>query len=342
MDSKRKWIWPALFLLLLTAVELFAIASIHRENHADIVFDSFRVFHGWAEWRIYQSRILLPFTIGVISRLTGIDFGVIRELLLATLIIGSNFTIFALLIKRFGDFKLAAKITFLHVLFFVYFQTKIFYYDWDVLDQLVFFVLGYAILDRKPIGWFIGLFALELLNREAAAFVGLAVLIEAAFNLELRFEKRILRAGLGIVMVAASMVVTRELRIRLHKDIARENLLEPMLGGQMWKLPLNLAELTPPWNSIKFVYPWLIMGLFGTLSLRAWQSGYPPARRLILLGGAITLSLFLFAVLSEVRVWVPILAFSALLAIPPDRWTQSRVEKESSRPDLVPEGSDGV
>lgn len=324
-QSSRDRAKVAILLLILTAAEIFATYAIHVTNRADIVFDSFRVFEGWAEWRIYQSRILLPYLIGGISDLTGVDFAVVRELVQNGIFILTNAFLFWLIDRRFRNSWLALRTVFIHVLLFVYFQTKMFYYDWDTVDQLIFPLFAFAILARLDLRWFAGLFLLELLNRESAAFIGVLLIVCAIVPATGSAPKLRLGYGfLGLGMVAISGVTARTLRESLHLDAARELFEGQLIMGQMWKLPSNMVQILPPYISIKQFYPWIVIGLFAFYAARSWRTGYIPARQLVIVGVCIGVSLFCFADLTETRVFIPITSFIALLTVPVSGWNSAQ------------------
>jgi hypothetical protein len=322
---------PYLLVLLITVLEVVALRLIHARYAQQILQASYNVAIGHAEWRVYQSRILGPYLILAISKTLHMTYGVAREIFVPSFLLASNLMIFRLLASWFRDRWFALQLCFWHVALFLALQSSHFLYDWDVFDQLFFFLFAFGILTRRRTGWFVALFALELLNREAADLFALYICLRAFTDFWVERKevgKLIAKVALGVALLSMSGAVTHWLRETLHKQPAAEIGRRQIVLGEHWQLTLNIHEMLPPYSRHTTVFatlaPQILIVAIFVLLYRARKVLWLPTIESALMVFLIFLSLCLFAVLTETRVLASLSPFLMLFAVPPARWVAAR------------------
>jgi hypothetical protein len=314
---------PWLLVAILTILEVVTQKLIHGHWADKITLASYNIATGHAEWRIYQSRVLGPYLILGLTKLLHVSYPVAREIFVPVFLLGSNLAIYRLLSAWFDDRKFALKVCFWQVFVFLFLQSSHFLYDWDVIDQLVFFLFGFGILTRKGFGWFFGLFLGELFNREAASFIALYICLRAMtdyWQTRKNLGRSLLLCGIGVVLALFDQLLTKLLRETLHKDPAAEVGKYRIVMGQMWQAPQNAKDMLPPIHSLIQIYPTLMVLSLAALFYRSWRLLKVQTLESAVVTGLIAVSLFLFALLTETRVLVALGPFLVLFAIRPERW----------------------
>lgn len=258
---------PLIFLcLVLTAVDLhFVVTKVGSAGFSQSVQASEGVVNGLPHWRLYQSRVLGPYTVDLISRSFAIPY--IRAqalygavlLLLAKLVIvlhrrrdqSSGPTIFMLLA---GSFLFALLVG------------RPWLYAWDFFGIFAFTLFVIFAIEERPWTWFVPLVLVAFLNRESAVFISAWMVMRGLLG----------RAGSGRPftetidwrMLAAGLITGAGGLLAVH--LLRETLLVREVGPELfgvpapvvtdwfhWKLPQNLQSLWRSLTSRSFFMPWL-------------------------------------------------------------------------------------
>jgi len=318
--TERKRLPAELWLVCLALATSAVLYVDHAKYGASILWQSQGVASGHAEWRVYQNRVLGPFMIDASARVLHLDYGVAFSLFVFGTLLAVNLIAYYGLAGG-GRYRTEAlRYCLLLNAAFLVLQVRPFLYEWDCVDLIVFhlLVLG-AICGRSPL-YFVGVFLLELLNREAAAFVGVYLAVDGLLAVWRSSVDGAAwrRMFLGVAMCLASAAVAEGLRAHLFVGTARDAIERTIVLGQHWQVPRNIQDLARPGFYKSYVLPWLVVGG----SVVVWRQ-FHAARRdgalpLGITYAALTVSLVLFTVLQETRVLIPYIPFLLLLRLKAD------------------------
>jgi hypothetical protein len=313
----RRRLPPWLWLLAFTAVVAVALYFDHRPYGEWILKQSRGVATGHAEWRVYQNRILGPFLIAFTAGALKVDYGVAFGIFVFGSIFAANLVAYYTLAAG-GRYRTEAlRYCALLDAGFLVLQVRPFLYEWDCIDLVVFHLLVLGAITGRSIGLFLVVFLLELFNREAATFVGLYLVVDGLLSRHTSDAKRVSwgRVAVGIALCAISSLVTESLRSHLFIGTPRDAFERTIVLGQHWQVPLNLRNLAKPGLFKSYLIPFLVIGLSAVVWTRFRAARRPAAVPLGVLYGVLTVSLVLFAVLQETRVFIPYLPFLLLLRL---------------------------
>lgn len=312
-DAAARWA-PAL-VALVALLQYRVTILIHGPHLGQLVEASRGVTLGHPHWRVYQGRVLGPFALDVVHRATGIDLEVVFVLFLAAAALAFNAFVY-LLARRFtGDAKVGLITMGAASLGFVLLLDRAWLFPWDLLDLLVFTAFGYAVASRRGDAYFLALFVPGILNREAAVFMGVWMVLDGLLRrsaagagaAEQGGAKRVI---LGGGMVAVGLAVVEGLRRWLFVSAAA-------VEAGMAQVPLGPLGFNRAWHNLTEVVgallaPGLLLDLpvaLAVLALPLWlvsvlRRGDPDVRPLaatILLGWAANVAVGLVL---ESRVWL--------------------------------------
>jgi len=177
---------------------------------------------------------------------------------------------------------------------------------------------AYGIVTGASLWFFVLVYLVELTNREAAQFVALWILLQAAQELVRPATRRAIwhsvsQIAIGLLLLAFASWWVAFLRTRLlRSEPGEERRGVALLWGQHYQLPLNLQTIQPPLN-LNSTLVWLILCLLGILFCRAAPVLGRRAVVLALLLGAMLTATFLFALVDEMRVWITFIPFLLFL-----------------------------
>jgi hypothetical protein len=310
---------PVVWLLCLTLLTAAALYADHVKFAGEILWQSHSVATGHAQWRVYQNRILGPFLVQGISLFLRLDYGVAFMVFVVGTMFAANVVAYYTL-HGGGRYRTdALRYCALLNAAFLAVQVRPFLYEWDCVDLIVFHLLVLGAVARRSAWFFTGVFLLELLNREAATFVGLYVAVDGVLSARQRGDGRAGwgRVALGVAMCVVGAVVTEKLRARFLIGVARDAAERTIVLGQHWQLRLNLAGLSRPGLYKSYWLPWIVIGSSAVVWSR-FQALRGGALALGVTYGALTVSLVLFAVLQETRVLIPYIPLLLLLTLKQD------------------------
>lgn len=313
---------PLIFLcLVLTAVDLhFVVTKVGGRGFSFSVEASEGVVNGLPHWRLYQSRVLGPYTVDLISRSFAVSYVAAQSLygavllLLAKLVIvlhrrhdqSSGPTVFMLLTGSF---------------FFALLVGRPWLYAWDFFGIFAFTLFVIFAIEERPWTWFVPLVLVAFLNRESAVFISAWMVMQGFLS----------RAGSGRPftetidwrMLAAGLITAACGLLAVH--LLRETLLVREVGPELfgvtvpagtdwfhWKLPQNLEVL---WRSLtpgNLFMPWLFtllpVGAMVTAAVLAVRC-FPGHTALCLSFLLLLMAVFMFGVVMESRVMLETIPF---------------------------------
>lgn len=313
-----------LALIILTALEIRQLILIHQIDFDSIVSAAQGVVTGTPHWRAYQNRLLGPWLVQGVSLLTGQGYAHGYQLVTSFLLLAANFLCFALFTRLTGRPQAGLVYTGAGILGFLLLQDSIWLYLWDYWDYLVFLVFVYGAYRRRGLAYFVPLFLVELLNREAAMFISVWLVLDA-FSLPgefpgLKGARLTDRSKLlaGAALTAAGIAWTGYIRDRLFRysslpgvgyDLEHKhgNFLTLSVNGDQFR-----QVLTQPSPLLDIVSYVLIPLAVGTLWLcRHRLSG--QAAKLSWLFLLILAAILITALVRETRVFLSTIPFLLIL-----------------------------
>lgn len=323
---KRAQIWPIVETHGLTWVlaalggalaQFHMIASVMGTRYGLSIAAAQGVVDGMPHWRIDQSRVLGPWLVEGLSRLTG-SFASAHVLYTVMLYFLAGLAILAASYRLFG--ARAAWICFLSFhLLCILLINNMWHYVWDSGELLSFVVFCYFVLTAKDWRWMAGLFAISILNRESAFYIALWMILDPLLTAALdRTRPRPAMSIAGLVCLFAGGGIVYLLReLLLKKEVGPEMFGMPELAGRNFHphVDQNIrfvidALLHPSLDFNILMLMILVSPLVMTIALSRRLG-----RRYLSLGiphMLIALSLPIVGVLSETRVMFDLVPFLAI------------------------------
>lgn len=258
--------------ILLSLLEYRLVVLLHRDNLNSLVQAAYGITIGEPHWRIYQSRLLGPFTVKFLAELFQVTYANMYMFFTLGLSVIKNGLGFYLFYRLTGNNQISLKYTLYLVASFIALQDVRWLYLWDYFDIIVFLMFIYGALIHQSNRYFLLLFVIALLNKESALFIPLWLILDALmeiktepffyFAIKLRDFNRLL---LGIILLVSGIYsidwVRDFLYIRSVADPGVEfNTIE--YGKHVhWKLLLNLQVFLDNFHQPSFSLPFLVNSL---------------------------------------------------------------------------------
>lgn len=308
--------WFLLGMIALNFLEFRAVALIQGLHIKDQSDAAQGVLSGHPPWRLYQSRVLGPLLAEGMAHVTHRSFAMSYNLVTRSLLLLSNTLCYGLFYFLGRTCRLAWGYTLAYAGLFVVLQDTRWLYLWDYVDLVTVLCFAFLVFTRTNLALLAVLFFVELLNREAATFIGLWIMMEAITVRSESGSKRIkinpvpLLVGGGLIAVGA--VWTHWIRDRLfifQTEPAAKNF---VFADQLWQVPANMFALRHIFGSgsgISIIVVGAVVALFV-------QPSILPGDKKVKVGvlmGLMLLSIFLFAQINETRVWFEFVPFGLFL-----------------------------
>jgi len=286
-------------ILAVSVLESRAVWLIHSPHLDQIAEQSRKVATGFAGWGVYQNRILGPFVVEGLSRLPHMTLTRAFELFGDALLLAANALAFFVGRRVVGSPLGGWAFLILGAAAFVALQDAHSLYPWDFVDAVTMLLFAWLIWADAGLGPFVLLFAVELLNREAASFIALWMVLDGA----LRRPHRVPRIATGATLLVVGAVWTAMLRRLLLRYQPEDAHLRQLFLGQHVHLEENLRALAHPWHPNPSA-AWIVMIALGAIAGRAML--HRTRRPAALVMGATIVSLVMFGVVCELRVWISV------------------------------------
>lgn len=293
--------------------ELALLLRLHRKNLDDFSVNALAVILGTPLTPAYQNRLLGPALAWALSRLFG-HFEAWFYLLFCVFWTVANAAMYLLmcrLTRSEARARPAAASLILLTLILLGQQGTVFYL-WDPLDAIFFTVFAYGVFARW--GWkrFTMLFFVELLNREAAIFMALWLMLDSLAVSRTATGKSLSvnkpgQLGLGLMLALFGVIWVRLVRNALFKHYLVPNTkIPPLVLGNHWLPFINLQVLG---DSLEHpsVIGLVSLSILPALALFvfAHRSRITPcSSKALVLIGLMTVSNFCFANATELRTWI--------------------------------------
>jgi hypothetical protein len=282
------------------------------------------VLEGRPHWRIYQSRVLAPLMVQVLSHVLStflwahVAFSIVS-------LTAAGMLAWRLGERQAGSRGAALALVVLHV-GFSFVLSMPWLYAWDFLNLIVFLLFVDFVSEERPLGWFVSLSALGALNHEIAIFVALWLVVDSLIRWargRAQGEKLAWRPVLtGAACATTSLAIVEALRSTLLIEEVGPKLFAdaPKDAGRALHFTLwdNLGEVGrilshPEYLSSLIVLPCLIVvGALGVALARAEPDKFTG---LVVTYGMMLGSLLMFGVLLETRIYVVLIPLVVLAAV---------------------------
>jgi hypothetical protein len=324
--TQRRPSWPiaALAVLAITFVEARELRLMHGRFEHAFAEHCRAIAEGHAQWTVYQNRVAGPFLVQFLSGSTGMPFDDAYRLVLQGLWLLSNGCAFVVGRRLNGGSAGAWTLVLANALLFVAIQHD-YIYIWDYIDATTMLLFAYGAFRGAGLRLFIPLFFIELLNREAASFIALWIMLDAANDLLLRagpvrWPRAGLRLALGAILGAGGVWWTHFIRGRLLRYHPPD--FSELVLGQQKQWPYNLMTLRQPLQALMMI---------GGLAYGYFRAARTLGERKVIIAlllAAMIGSTFAFSRVDETRVWVAFIPFLMLF------W--SLPKRDCGKPSLTP------
>lgn len=308
------WVLAA---LLAALAQFRMIGKVIGPQYQDSIAAAQGVVDGLPHWMVFQSRVFGPWTVEILSGLTG-SFETAHMLYTIAAYFLAGLAMLMVAHRHYG-----AKSAWIGFLCFqslcLLLINSRWHYVWDGGELLTFTLFCHFVLAGKDWRWLAGLFAVSVLNRESAFFIAAWMILDPLISATLdRTRPRWPMALAGLACLAGGMALTQFLRTALmRREIGPDLFGMPELAGRSFHphIQLNIQYLLDafmhPTQEFNILIVLLLLAPLVLTMLLAHRFG----RRYLSLGlahGLIVLSLPIAGVLAETRVMFGLAPFLAL------------------------------
>ncbi len=292
--------------VILALVQFQLIAFVLGGGYGRSVEAAHDVLLGRPHWRVYQSRVLSPYLIDTLTPLFGSFLAAHVFVSIVALILAG------LMAWRIGHRIAGTRggLTGLLVFHasFAMLLSRPWLIAWDYIDALVFLIFLDFVLTDRSWRWFVGLFAVAIVNHEIALFIPVWLVCDGL----VRRDRR--RALIGLTSLVSGILILETLRrLLLVEEMGPTIFLDaPKHAGGSFHFRLfdNLARLAYGDSQM------LVVGVFllGVLAIAGWLAWQDPTRflGLALMQLALIGSLLTFGVVQETRLYVVLIPIVVL------------------------------
>ena len=209
-----QWIAQTILVIFIAVFAYKILMNIHLENANTLIDVAKGVTKRTPDWIAYQNRLLGPYSILSISKLTGISFRSAWAYFNAITL--QIFCIMFFWILRYEGIQLKKAIGYLIFFLFSFLILQdYFFYAWDSIDLIIFTCFAYFILKSFSKSYFLFIFLLGILNRESALFIPIYLIIDGFQFPKGLFSLRLVKTQsflMGITMIIGGMMYTKIIR----------------------------------------------------------------------------------------------------------------------------------
>jgi hypothetical protein len=290
----------AVLLVYLTTWQI--LISFHYPNLHDLADVARGVLDGRPRSLAFQNRLLGPWLVQVIAELGMPLEAALRRFHLALLFV--LLLLLYILIRNAGA-KAAEALALLSVFALSFLGLQFYWYHtWDILDLIVFTLFSWGVVTAKPLGFFIVLFLVALLNRESALFIALFILLDAfrARGIASITIVSPVRLWVGTLAIAFGIVFILILRSHLYVGPPGGiELVEGAAFGNEFHLWANLRNLFfGNFQSVEARHSLFLFLAFGFFLIK-WRMLSASGVQLLLIALAIMINILIFGIVIETR-----------------------------------------
>jgi hypothetical protein len=287
-------------------------------NYAWIAEASFGVTTGHPVWKMWQSRVLGPYFIDALT-FGSLDYVKAHILFQVITVAIAAFLCWRLGTKFGGNERSALLALTIFVMCFALLLKPPYLYSWDFIDIIVVILFIDFVLSGKSVSWFIGLFAIAILNRESALIIALWLILDplVRFSYQRRYK---LRSGpfdwprmlAGATCFLAGFLIVEVLNRHLLVEAKETADIYPMV------LPQNIDRLKQSLTHFDRYFTIVVPAFLATvIMLGACAVRRDPQRILALYLVVLSYmaSLFVLGQLMETRVYLALVPFLMMTVV---------------------------
>ncbi len=319
VSAKRSLVSLIIILVLLSLAEYRIIYRLHGGRHqiTGLGHQEELLVEGGSKYKVWTNRLLGPYLIRGCSDISGLPWHSCFLLLAVSSLIGLNCLVFVFSYRLLQHSRMAFVYTAAFMGAFVLLQ-HYYIYIWDWIDLLVFTLFVYGALRQYSLGFFVLLFFLELLNREAALFIALYIILLAFDFRHFRLRSpRTVLTGSALAIIGIGFIKT-----------SRDLLFKGVLSNQEYYIGMvgEFGNEVHLWSNIEFLAttPYYLITSFGPafnivitvfvvaitlFFIHAMIRGDSSERRLAGVALAIEGSILTVGLVMETRMWLVLLPF---------------------------------
>ena len=219
MSWKKTLFWSFL-IILLSLLEYRLMLLSHIRHLQDIVQASLGITLGEPHWRVYQNRLLGPFSVKYLSEFFQIAYIHMYMFVVIGLHVVKNLVFFYFVTQLTKNYQIAARYTLFFVATFLLLQDVSWLYLWDYLDIITYTFFIYGILSYKKTWYFWLVFAVALINKESALFITLWMMLDALIakkqtgylSFQFTWSKNLPRLFSGLILFTAGVMFVEYVR----------------------------------------------------------------------------------------------------------------------------------
>ena len=308
---RLKWIAQSILVLFIGFLAYKILMNIHFANSNSLIDAAKGVTEGKPHWIALQNRLLGPYAILSISKLTDISFRSAWAYFNAITLQIFCMTFFWIL--RYEGMQLKKAIGCLIFFLFAFLILQdYFFYAWDSIDLIIFTCFAYFILKSSPKSYFLFLFLVSILNRESALFIPIYLIIDGFkfpkgfFSLKLaKFDSFLI----GIIMLIGGIIYTKIIRdfLFISKADGMPDV-NHLIGNHIYLIP-NLQNLFFFNLTNGYIYLSIFLVLtFGYFFFKSPRMSEEELK-LFLMSSFIFLNILIFGLINETRMHFILLPF---------------------------------
>jgi hypothetical protein len=314
-----------LFLTFLSMAQLKCIINNFDSYISNHIEATKGVLDGYPHWRIYQNRVIGPYTIALTQKVTGLNFE--RSYLLMTFVWLFLFYSTLTVVSFSLNFSILSTLT--TALTAGFFNTVlmqgVWLYPWDLIDLTIFTIYTWLIIKKKSINYFSLVTIFETFNREVSLLVAGWLLFDSLISIQ-PISKKFPKINIHINRNQLIISILLIFFVGFTVEVLRNFLLIQETG------PLIFHDTNGPgghfmihiWSNIKFIYDSLLnmrptitycLLIFGLLILciNGMRSTNIVIVKISMLYLILWVSTFTFGLIHEIRVWISFVPFIAIV-----------------------------
>jgi hypothetical protein len=306
--------WGAAISLALAIMQFRLILLVLGSHYGASIAAAKGVVAGMPHWLVYQNRVLGPWIVEFLSRLTG-NFEQAYVLFVIAAAAAAGWLVLETVRQRYGSAPGWGALFLFHVLFAALLNPP-WLYAWDHCGLIIFILFVRFAMDGKDYRWFVGLFAVAAFNRESALYIALWMILDPLVKAALdRMAPRWPMLISGILCMEAGIILIRYLReFLLVREIGPEMFNMPDLANKPvhMKWTENLAFLHSTLTRFSLTFEILIPIFLIAVAMLAVGLALRDPRRYLALSAvhlALVASIMLVGVLQETRVMLELVPF---------------------------------
>jgi hypothetical protein len=294
------------------------VEFVFGQNYAGLVEHSLRVTTGHPYSQLWQGRVLGPYIIKALT-FGSLDYFKAHILFQIVTVAIAAFLCWRLGRKYGGGEQSALLALTLFVMCFSLLLSPPWLFSWDFIDIIIFILFIDLVLSGMSLRWFIGLFAIAILNRDSAIFIALWLILDPLVRFVYQRQHKLPSAALDWrpMVTGATCIVVGFLTVELLK---RNLLVEAEKAEDIYPIHFsyNIAFLKA--SLIHFSRPfWFVAPVFlamvtvlGACIVRSDPQRYLA---LYLVELSFIASIFTFGLLFEMRLYLALIPFVVMPAV---------------------------